>query len=86
MTKMADLPICLYMVKTFENLLLWNRKADYLETWYAASSTQDYQVCLNDAPGLTLICFMARSNLVPYAFVWENVQTVDFSETVVVYE
>ena len=36
-----------------------------------------YQVCSNDDPGLTLTYFMARSNLVPYAFVW------DFSETVV---
>ena len=29
---------------------------------------------------------MARSNLVPYAFVWENVKTMDFSETIVVYD
>ena len=28
----------------------------------------------------------ARSNFVPYAFVWEKVKTVDFSETIVVYE
>ena len=28
-----------------------------------------YQIYLNDYPGLTLTCFMARSNLVPYAFV-----------------
>ena len=27
---------------------------------------------------------MARSNLVPYAFVWEKVKTMDFSETIVV--
>ena len=45
-----------------------------------------YQLCSNDDPGLTLIYFMARSNLVPYAFVWENVQTIDFSKTVVVYD
>ena len=31
-----------------------------------------YKVCLNDDPGLTLIYFMARSNLLPNAFVWEN--------------
>ena len=29
---------------------------------------------------------MARSNLVPYAFVWEKVKTIDFSETIVVYD
>ena len=42
-----------------------------------------YQVCSNDDPGLTLTYFMARSNLVPYAFVWEKGKTMDFSETVV---
>ena len=41
-----------------------------------------YQVCSNDDPGLTLIYFTARSNLVPYAFVLEKGK--DFSETVVV--
>ena len=30
-----------------------------------------YQDCSNDDPGLTLTYFTARSNLVPYAFVWE---------------
>ena len=25
-----------YMVKTLKNLLLWNQKADDVETWYAA--------------------------------------------------
>ena len=39
-----------------------------------------YKVCLNDDPGLTL------SNLVPYAFVWEKSKTMDFSETIVVYD
>ena len=29
---------------------------------------------------------MARSNLVPYAFVWEKVKTMDFSETIVSYD
>ena len=29
---------------------------------------------------------MARSNLVPYAFVWEKGKTMDFSETIVVYD
>ena len=43
-----------------------------------------YQVCSNDAPGLTLTYFMARSNLVPYAFVREKVKTADFSEIIVV--
>ena len=45
-----------------------------------------YLVCSNDGPGLTLTYFTARSNLVPYAFVWEKGKTVDFSETIVVYD
>ena len=46
-----------------------------------------YQVCSNDAPGLTLTYFMARSDLLPCAFVWERVKIhiMDFSETVVPY-
>ena len=43
-----------------------------------------YQICSNNDPGLTLTYFTARSNLVPYAFVWEKVKTMDFSETIVV--
>ena len=45
-----------------------------------------YQVCSNNDPGLTLTYFTARSNLVPYAFVWEKGKTMDFSETIVVYD
>ena len=45
-----------------------------------------YQVYSNDDPGLTLTYFMARSNLVPYAFVLEKGKTMDFSEIIVVYD
>ena len=45
-----------------------------------------YPICSNDDPGLTLTYFTARSNLVPYAFVWEKGKTIDFSETIVVYD
>ena len=45
-----------------------------------------YKVHINDDPGLTLTYFTARSNLIPYAFVWEKGKTMDFSETVVVYD
>ena len=45
-----------------------------------------YQVCSNDDPWLALAYFTARSNLVPYAFVWEKGKTMDFSETIVVYD
>ena len=39
-----------------------------------------YQVCSNNDHGLTLTYLMARSTLVPYAFVWENVKTMDFQK------
>ena len=42
-----------------------------------------YQICSNDDPGLTLTYFMARSNSVHDAFVWEKGKTMDFSETIV---
>ena len=40
-----------------------------------------YQVCSNDNPRLTMTYFTTRSNLVPYACVWEKGKTMDFSET-----
>ena len=45
-----------------------------------------YQVCSNDDSELTLTYFTARSRLVPYAFVLEKGKTMDFSETIVVYD
>ena len=39
-------------------------------------------ICSNDDPGVTLIYFTARSNLVTYGFLWEKVKTVDFLETI----
>ena len=47
---------------------------------------ENYQVCSNDDPELTLTYFTARSNLVTYAFIWEKGKTLDFSETIVVYD
>ena len=45
-----------------------------------------YQVCSNDDTGLTLTYFTARLNLIWYAFVWEKGITMDFSETIVVFD
>ena len=45
-----------------------------------------FPVYSSDDPGLTMTYFMARSNLVPYAFVWEKGKTMDFSETIVGYD
>ena len=83
MTKMAAMPI---YVKNLKNLLLRNQNADYLEHLYATSGAQVLPRLFNDDPGLTLTYFTARSNLVPYAFVWEKGKTMDFSETIIVYD
>ena len=45
-----------------------------------------YQDHSNDDTELTLTYFMARSNLVPFAFIWEKGKTMDLSETIVVYD
>ena len=45
-----------------------------------------YKVCSNYYPGLILTYFTARSNLLPYAFVWEKLKTMYFSETIVDYD
>ena len=45
-----------------------------------------YQDCSHNDPGLTLTYLATRSNLVPYAFVWEKGLQMDFSETIVVYD
>ena len=45
-----------------------------------------FQICSNNHPGLPVTYFTARSNLVPYAIVWEEGKTVGFSETIVVYD
>ena len=44
-----------------------------------------YQVCSNDAPGVTLTYFTARSNLVLYALYRKNLNN-GFSENIVVYD
>ena len=45
-----------------------------------------YQVYSNNDPGLTMIYCTARSNVIPYAFVWGKCKIIDFSETIVVYD
>ena len=56
--------------------------------WKLMCSIGYYQVCTSDDPGLTLTLtyFTARSNFVPYAIVGEEVKTIDFSETIVIYD
>ena len=72
MTKMVAMP------KNFKILLLWNERPITLKLGMQHWGLEYYQICSNDASGLTLPYFMARSNLVPYAFVWEKVKATYF--------
>ena len=71
MTKMAAMPI---YGKNLKNLLHRDQKTDALKLGMQHRALVYYQVYSNDDPGLTLIYFTARSNLVPHAFVWEKVE------------
>ena len=77
MTRMAAMPIHVYG-KNLLRIQLTNIVV------YSIGLFKYYQICSNDDAGLTLTYFMARSKLVPYAFVWEKGKTMDLSETVVV--
>ena len=77
MTKMAAMPI--YMVK--------HEKFFFSVTKRLMTLTVGMQHHLHEYySGLTLTYFMARSNFVSYAFVWEEGKTTKFSETIVVYD
>ena len=65
MSKMATKFI---YVKNLKNHLLWNQKTDDL----AALGTRVLPSSSHNDPG--------RSNLVPYAFVWEKGITIDFCQ------
>ena len=60
MTKMAAMPI---YGKNLKNLLLWNQKANDLETWYATLGARVLPSLLKRLTELTLTYFTARSNL-----------------------
>ena len=83
MTKMAAMPI---YDKSLKKSSSPQPKLDDLESWYAAVSAGVLPSCSNVDPRLTLSYFTARSNLVPYAFVWEQGKAKDSSETIVVYD
>ena len=56
-----------YMVKTLQKSSSSEPKGQW--PW---ALVWPIKVCSNDDLGLTLTYFMARSNLVPFAFIWEN--------------
>ena len=70
LTKMAAMPI--YGVNLLKMVFSKTNRPMTFELCIQLWGLEPYKVCSNDEPGLTLTCFIARSNLLPYAFVWEN--------------
>ena len=60
------------MVKTLKIFNSGTKRPMILKLGMQHQVLEYYQVCSNDVPGLTLTYFTARSNLVPYAFIWEK--------------
>ena len=75
MTKMATTPI---YGKNSLNFFSGTKRplALGLGMWHKGCGP--YQVCTNDESRLTLTYFMARSNLVPNAFIWGNLKMFIF--------
>ena len=71
------------MVQTFKIFFSGIKRLMKLKVGMLHRVLKYYQICSNDDPELTLTYFMARSNLVPYGFVWEKGKAMDFSKTVV---
>ena len=77
MTKMATMPIFSKNLKK-KKFFSGTKRPMNLNLSMHHWVFEYYQVCSNDDPVLTLTHFTARSNLVPYAFVWEKGKTLDF--------
>ena len=85
MTKMAAMPIC---GKDMKIRLIWNQKADDLESLYAASGTLVLPSLFKWWPCVDLILFNGKVKFGPLCFCMGKVKTMDFSETIlrVVYD
>ena len=65
MTKLAAMPI---YGKNLKNLLLWNQKADDLETWYASSGARVLLSLLKWWPWVDLDIFYGKVKFGPLCF------------------
>ena len=84
MTQIAAMPIYgKYLQKIFFYGTKWPMTFNLrMQHWVL----KYYEVCSNNDPGLTLTYFTSRSNLVPYAFIWVKGKTIDFSDTIIVFD
>ena len=80
---MATMPI---YGKNLKNLLLWNQKADDLETWYAALGTRVLPSFFKWWPWADLDLFYGKVKFGPLCFLYEKGKTIDFSETILSYD
>ena len=78
MTKMAAVPI---YGKNLKNLFSGTKGPMTLKLGMQHRVIEYYQIYLNDDPRLTITRFTAKSNLVPYAFVWEKGKQWIFPKT-----
>ena len=67
-------PPCPYMVKNEKFFFSETKRLMTLKVCMQHQLLEYYQDCSNDDPGFTLTYFTARSNLVPYAFIWEKLK------------
>ena len=74
------------MVKNIKYIFLCNRKADDLETWYTALCTRVLPSLFKWYPLVDFNLFYGKVKFGPLCFLWEKVKTMDFSETIVVYD
>ena len=75
------------MVKTLKIFVSRTRKADSLETWYAASGAQILPSLFKWWPWVNLDLFYSKVKFGPlYAFVWKKGKTMDFPETIAAYD
>ena len=83
MTKMAAMPI---YGKNLKIIFFSETKRPMTFKIGMQHCVLEYYQSSNDDPELTLTYFAARANLVLYAFVWEKSKTMDFLETIIVYD
>ena len=74
-------PPCPYMVKIFKNLLLQNQRCLVAESLHKSLGTGSLPKLLKLWSYLTFDFFMARSSLLPYAFVWEKCSEFQMTST-----
>ena len=79
-------PPCPYKVKTLKNLILWNQKDKDIETWYAALSARVLPSLFKWWPWVDLDLFYGKVKFGPLCFCMGKGKTMDFSETIVVYD